>query len=93
MLYISYDFTDDKQRTKFSNYLNKFGFRKQYSVYILKNSQRVLENILATIEKDFKPKFKNSDSIIIIPISPADEHKIIKYGYSKNDDDEVLFFS
>lgn len=93
MLYISYDFTNDKQRAKFSRLLNKYGQKKQYSVYMLKNSERVLENILTEIEKNFAPKFENSDSIIIVPISPADEKKIIRYGYSANDDKDVLFFS
>ncbi len=93
MLYISYDFTDNKQRAKFAKLLNKYGIKKQYSVYMLKNSERLLENILVEIEKNFAPKFKKSDSIIIIPISPADEKKIIKYGYSANDDEEILFFN
>ncbi len=93
MLYITYDFSNDKQRTRFSRLLNKYGQKKQYSVYLLKNSKRVLENILVEIEKNFSPKFENSDSIIIVPISPADQKKIIRYGYSVNDDEEVLFFS
>lgn len=93
MLYIAYDFTNDKQRAKFSKFLNKYGRKKQYSVYMLKNSERVLEIILKEIEKNFAPKFEKSDSIIIIPISPADQKKIIRYGYSSNDDEEILFFS
>ena len=93
MLFIAYDFSNDKQRTKFARFLNKFGQKKQYSVFMLKNSERVLENILTEIEKKYAPKFENSDSIIIIPISPADQKKIIKYGYTANDDEEILFFS
>ncbi len=93
MLYISYDFTSNKQRAKFARLLNKYGQKKQYSVYLLKNSERVLENILTEIEKNFAPKFEKSDSIIIIPISPVDEKKIIRYGFSANDDNEILFFS
>ncbi len=93
ILFISYDFTSDKQRAKFARLLNKYGQKKQYSVYLLKNSDRVLENILTEIEKNFTPKFEKSDSIIIVPISFADQRKIIKYGYSKNDDEEILFFS
>jgi len=93
MLYISYDFSNDKTRTKFAKFLNKFGIKKQYSVYMIKNSERLLENILIEIKKTYKNKFEKSDSVIIIPISKADERKIIKYGYSSNDEKDVLFFS
>lgn len=93
MLYVSYDFSNNKIRTKFAKFLSKFGVKKQYSVYMIKNSERVLQNILIEIEKVYKNKFEKSDSIIIVPISPADEKKIVKYGYSKNDDEDVLFFN
>ena len=57
MLYISYDFSNDKTRTKFAKFLNKFGIKKQYSVYMIKNSERLLENILIEIKKTYKNKF------------------------------------
>ena len=45
MLLISYDISNDKVRTKFSKYLSKFGFRLQYSVFEITNSDTVLKNI------------------------------------------------
>ena len=92
MLYISYDFSDDKVRTQFSKFLKKYGRKVQYSVYEIRNSQRVLQNILTEIECRYSQKFRGSDSIIIVPISDADQKKVIKYGYSGNDDEDVLFF-
>ena len=49
MLIVSYDISDDKLRNRFSKYLKKFGFRLQYSVFQVKNSKRVLDNITTEI--------------------------------------------
>lgn len=92
-LLISYDFSNDKVRAKFSKFLNKFGRRIQYSVFLIKNSEKVINNIKTNIELNFEPMFSGADSIIIIPITPADNTKIIKYGYSANDEEEILYFS
>ncbi len=93
MLLVSYDFANDKTRTKFSKFLEKYGRRVQYSVFELRNSPRVLENILTEIDKKFKLKFENTDSIIIIPITSADRKKVIRYGYAKHDESDVVFFN
>ena len=92
MLYVSYDFSDDRVRSQFSKFLKKYGRKVQYSVYEVKNSQRVLQNILIEIECKYSRKFKGSDSVIIVPISDADQKKVIRYGYAENDDKDVLFF-
>jgi CRISPR-associated protein Cas2 len=92
-LYISYDFSNDKVRTKFSKFLNKFGRRIQYSVYLIKNSPKIIENIKTEIELNFEKQFTGADSIIIIPITPIDGDKIIKYGYSSNDEKDILYFN
>ena len=42
MLIISYDISDDKLRAKFSKYLSKFGGRLQYSVFEIRNNEKVL---------------------------------------------------
>lgn len=34
--------------------------------------------------------FTNEDSIVIIPICKACEEKIVRYGYAKNEEDEVI---
>jgi len=93
MLLISYDFSNDKVRTSFSKFLEKFGRRLQYSVFEIHNSPRVLQNILNEIELVYKKRFTGSDSIIIIPICDGDKKKIRRYGYAKNEEKEVVIFS
>ncbi|MEG0408163.1 MAG: CRISPR-associated endonuclease Cas2 [Bacilli bacterium] len=84
MVIISYDISNDKKRTAFSKYLKKFGYRLQYSVFVIKNSDRVLNNIIYDIDNKFLKTFSQEDSIYIFKIN---EDKIIKYGYAKNDSD------
>jgi len=93
MLYISYDFTDNKVRAQFSRFLQKYGRRVQYSLFLIKNSERVLQNILTEIELNYKNKFTGADSIIIVPITAADQSKIVRYGYAANEESDVLIFS
>ena len=57
MIIISYDISDDKLRTKFSNYLSRFGHRLQYSVFEIDNSEKILNNIMADISNKFKEIF------------------------------------
>jgi len=92
MLLISYDFASDKTRSKFSKFLEKFGRRIQYSVFEIYNSERVLTNILSEVELRYKKRFKNADSIVIFPICEGCKKKIIRYGYSKNEESEILIF-
>ena len=70
MLIVSYDISNDKLRAKFSKLLEKHGRRLQYSVFEIKNSERILKLILTEIEKKFAPKFEITDSILIFPINP-----------------------
>jgi len=91
MLLITYDISNDKVRTKFSKFLEQFGYRLQYSVFQIKNSKRILRNIIAEIEGKFSKKFTGADSILIFPISEVNEEKIIKYGYAKDMDDAILY--
>jgi CRISPR-associated protein Cas2 len=90
MLFISYDFTNNKIRTQFSKFLEKFGRRMQYSVFEIRNSPRVLTNILKEIELAYKKKFKNTDSILIFPVCETCKKKTIRYGYAANEEREVL---
>jgi len=87
-LLISYDISDDKLRTKFSKFLSKFGYRIQYSLFELKNSQRVIANIQIAIESNFSKKFSQTDSIIIFQLSQT--CNIVKYGYAKNMDSDII---
>ncbi len=88
MLLISYDISNTKLRTKFSKYLKKFGFRLQYSVFQIKNSQRLLNLIKTDIENDFSKEFKETDSVYIFDLSQ--QCKITTYGYAKHNDDELI---
>lgn len=88
MLIVSYDISDDKLRTKFSKFLCKFGYRLQYSVFQIKNSERVLENVISEIKGHFAEHFTQSDSIIIFALSKT--CKTMKFGYAKNDDEDLI---
>jgi len=90
MLIIAYDFSNDKTRTSFSKYLKKFGEKIQYSVYVIKNSPRVLRNILLAIDHKYKKKFEKSDSILIFSVCKGCTNKIIKYGNALHYEQDVV---
>jgi len=54
MLIVSYDFEDNKTRAKFARFLEKYGHRIQYSVWQVRDSQRVLQNILTEVSPSKK---------------------------------------
>ena len=88
MLLVSYDISNNKLRTHFSKYLSKFGYRLQYSVFEIKNSDRILENIVAEIEGFYAKHFGQSDSVYIFTMSKT--CKIQKFGYAKNEDSDLI---
>ena len=88
MLLVSYDISNDKLRTRFAKFLSKYGYRLQYSVFEIKNSDRILENITTKIEKYFGDKFEQTDSVIIFILSKTCE--IIKFVYAKNSDEDLI---
>ena len=88
MLLISYDISDNKLRTKFSKFISRFGCRLQYSLFEINNSERVMENIRAEIANNFEMQFCQSDSVMIIKLNPMCE--IERYGYAKNDEDDLI---
>lgn len=88
MLLIAYDISNNKLRTRFAKFLSKFGHRLQYSVFEIKNSPRLLANIIVQIESDFEKKFDQTDSILIFNLSK--QCKITRYGYAKNDDEDLI---
>jgi len=92
MIIVSYDFTSDRRRAKFSKFLEKYGRRIQYSVFELKNSPRVLENIMTEIDLRYKPYFTNTDSIVIIKMCQPCKDKVKRFGYAKNEEKEVVVF-
>lgn len=88
MILISYDISDNKKRTEFSKYLKKFGYRLQYSVFQIENSKKILNNIINDINNIFSKEFDDEDSIYIFRLSSSCE--IIKYGYARHEENDLL---
>lgn len=88
MLLISYDISDDKLRTRFSKFLSKFGHRLQYSLFQIRNSDRVLENIQVKIDGYFAKHFDERDSVMIFQMSQT--CKITRYGYAIHDEEDLI---
>ncbi len=89
MLILSYDISNDKLRTQFSKYIKKYGRRLQYSVYEIKHSQRILDNVMLEIKSNFEKRFTNNDSVFIFDMH---NRKVHRYGYAKNEESDLLFF-
>lgn len=88
MVLISYDISNDKLRTRFSKYLQKFGHRIQYSVFEIDNSSKMLDNIIKDIEHNFSKLFAESDSVYIFKLSSSCEIK--RFGYAKHEEEDYL---
>lgn len=88
MLLVSYDISNDKLRTRFSKFLGKFGGRLQYSVFEIRNSDRVLENITTQITCHFEKHFSQTDSVMLFDLSK--QCKIKRFGYAKNDETDLI---
>ena len=89
MLIITYDIQNNKLRTQFSKFIGKFGYRIQYSVFEIKNTTRILNNIKIEIESNFEKQFSQGDSVIIFDLSK--QCKITRYGYAQNDENDLIF--
>lgn len=87
-LLVTYDIANDRLRTRFSKYLSKFGRRLQYSVFELKNSERILKVICTEIATKYSKRFDQSDSVIIFKLSTSCEQ--INFGYAKNDESDLI---
>ena len=88
MLLVSYDISNDKVRTKFSKFLSKSGFRLQYSVSEITNSDTVLRNIENEIQNVYMKTFTEDDSVIIFNLSAS--CKKTCYGYARNEETDVF---
>ena len=91
MLIVAYDISNDRLRTKFAKFLKKFGHRLQYSVFKIRNSERILNNIVAEIKCRYEKSFTGADSVMILRLSPSSKDRIIKFGYAKNTDSDIIF--
>ena len=88
MILISYDISNDKIRARFNKYIRKYGHMVQYSVYEISNSEGMLNKIMWSIKNHWEKVFEESDSVIIIKTSK--NCKIIKFGYAKHDEDDII---
>ncbi|MBQ8755941.1 MAG: CRISPR-associated endonuclease Cas2 [Lentisphaeria bacterium] len=61
----------------------------QYSVFEIRNSKRILDNIKIEIETKFEKKFQQADSVMIMTV--PDDAVIARYGYAKNEETDLLF--
>jgi len=91
MLIITYDIHNDKLRTKFSKLLKKYWRRLQYSVFEIKNSDRILNIVKREIKEIFEPQFTWADSILILPFTKVDREKVIRYWQPALEEEEILF--
>ncbi len=92
MILLTYDISSDKKRAKFSKFIEKYGVRIQYSVFKIKNSKRVLDNVLVELNHSFKKYFDDSDSVYIFQICERCDKSTIKFGSSRHEDVEVIYF-
>ena len=86
MLIVAYDIHNDKLRTKFWKLLKKFWRRLQYSVFEVKNSERILWILKTEIENIYAPRFTWADSIIVFPVS-----KVLRFWQPALEEEELLF--
>ena len=93
MLIVSYDFENDRARTRFAKFLEKYGDRIQYSVWQVRDSQRVLQNILTEVELRYKKHFTGADSIYIFQVCEGCKKKIKRYGYAKHEESDLIYIS
>jgi len=89
MIILTYDIKDDALRTRFNKFIVSYGRRLQFSVYEINNSKRILEIVQLEIKEKFEKEFTQSDSVLIFQLS--DSGKITRFGYAKNEEDELVF--
>ncbi len=88
MLLVAYDIESDKLRTKLAKFLTQYGRRLQYSLFEIKNSDRILKNISVELTEKYEKKFSQGDSVLIFNI--PDGAIIGRFGYPKNEETDLL---
>ncbi len=76
-------------RSNFSKMLKENGaIRLQYSVYEVRNTKRIMDNLVAKIET-YSKHFTADDSVVIFDV---DMNKMSKYGNAIHRDNPVVYF-
>lgn len=88
MLLVVYDIHSDKIRTKLAKFLERYGQRIQYSVFELKNSPRIIENIKTELKNKFEKHFTQGESVLIYHI--PDNTEITRFGYPVNEESDLV---
>ena len=91
MVVVSYDISNDILRTKFANYLSRFGHTLQYSVFEIVNSEKIVNNIVNDLKNKYEKSFSQEDSVIIFKLSSSCE--VLRFGYAKNDEKDFIIIS
>ena len=92
MIIVSYDFSDDKRRSRFSKFLEQYGSRIQYSVFTIRNSKRVINNILTEIEHSYKKHFEKTDSIYVLQVCKGCLKNLKRYGSAVHEEENIVYF-
>ncbi len=88
MIIISYDIADDKMRTRFAKMLTKNGaIRLQFSVYEVRNTKRIVDNITLKIEA-YSKHFSMDDSVVIFNVA---DNAVTKYGNAIHRDRDIVY--
>lgn len=93
MIIVSYDFHSDKTRRKFAKLMESYGERIQYSVFLVKNSQRILKLMLTEIELKFKTKIKKTDSVYVFRLCGSCVEKVVRYGSAAHAQKDVVYLN
>ncbi|MEY5042466.1 MAG: CRISPR-associated endonuclease Cas2 [Bacteroidota bacterium] len=88
VIIITYDITNNKTRTRFSKFLEKYGVRVQFSVFEIQNSKRILDIVQSQIEQKFKKQFEPGDSIYLFK---ANHDDTVRYGSAGLIDKDLIF--
>lgn len=88
VIIVAYDISNNKVRTQFSKFLEKYGVRVQFSVFEIQNSKRVMDIVKCAIDDKFKKKFGQADSIYIFT---ANHNNTIRYGSANLLDNDMIF--
>ena len=87
MIVISYDISNNKLRSQFSKFLEQYGYRLQYSVFEIKNSERLLNIICKKIEGRFAKQFEGGDSVFIFKTNSG---SALKFGNAIHHDQPLV---
>ena len=88
MYLVVYDIQNDKLRTQFAKFLERYGIRMQYSVFSVVNSPRILANIKVEIANRFEKRFSQGDSVLVYQV--PDDACVAKFGYPIDDDTDLV---